>query len=213
MNKEQYKLVDRVNKKMLSWRGQERPYIIEEAETMLLNFYDKYDIAFRKGQKNVTFTKSQKLEGEALEELIAIAEMVDNAETAGRGYYRRMPEASKESINDRVKKTYQTHKKERPNLIKNPSDIVKALKKVDRLKVEIRENYSSAQLFDIFDYGYAYGLTDKQIKGVLERQAKKDYIDDSARYDQVLNRLDIMFKRKKEKNNAPLYQVPKTKSK
>lgn len=206
MKKSEYRLIDRVNKKMLSWRGEaDKPYIVEEAETMLLNWYDKYDIAMRKGQQNITFTKSKKISGEALQELVDIATMVDQAETAGKGYYRNLGMDEVADMSEKVKKVYQGHKTLRPDLIQKPGDIVKNLKKMENLSPQIREAFSSAQLFDIYDYGYAYGLTNKQIYGVLSRQSKKEYQEDGKRYEAVLGRLDEMYKRKQSKEKG-LYQ-------
>ena len=189
LSKEEYKLLDRMNKRLRAWDKQGATNeLVNRVRNDLLNFYLENDMD-SPNRENLYFTKSGKLTGEQKEQLLNIAQSMDTAKSSRIGYYKKHKE-----IADQTMKTYETLRNNPNYNINNYSDFDKFAHYMDTFTkmnkggdsqsfqdyvdfVDTEESYMkiktalrqlpSATIARVYSYGKEFKLTDKEINKLL----------------------------------------------
>lgn len=181
LTKDQYKLLDRMNKRLRTWQRQGLSNeVINRVKNELINFYDKYDLN-HPSHEYVLFTKSKNLPDEARRELLQIARSMEYAKSSKISYYKRNKISIDETFDKRVRSSYETIRNNPAYGVNNFQDYIRF---VDDM-VNYRAIRSSLRELDskivarTYAYGHERNLTTEEINNIIASNIQKyEYGDD-----------------------------------
>ena len=194
LNKEQYRKMDRLNKRLDQWNKQKaKPYIIQEVEDMLLMFYNRENISTER-MSAMHFKKKGEMTQEQIDELEAIADMMESAPESKVQYAKYHYEQL-----TKTEKAYQTAKGRYGVQIDNFADYLEFIDRMKNVNNRVKEYYDSKEIAKIYDYGIAEGLTESEVNKIMVSKARAKTTPHDERYDKTINMIDRAVARKREK--------------
>lgn len=193
MNKKGKLLLKKLNKRMERFRkaGLKSP-IVDEVKNMLLNFYLKYDI---QAPPTGSFTTRQGLSPKEEKELFKIADVMDRAKSSNVGYYK----GKGINVSEQQRKSYETMKASYPNIISNYGDYVGIIDKLQNEGKSFSAYYDSKEMLQIYDYGYAIGMSTNDIQKIMKKQIRYGKrVPEEQRYDRTIARINKYYDQMEE---------------
>ena len=195
MDSNDKKLLRKLNTRLARWdKAGAESYIVQETRLALTNFYLENDLDIK--SKTINFTTRSGLTSKQEQQLLAIADMFNDAKSSKIGYYN----ANEGTENDaRLMASYQTAKARYPSTIKNFSDYVNWIDQMENTSKGFKEYFDSGEMARIYDYGYSLKMSTSEIQEVMKKQlryGKKTPTDE--RYEKTISRIDKYYQSKKE---------------
>lgn len=178
LTKEEYKLLDRMNKRLRTWQRQGLTNeVINRVKNDLINFYDKYDRA-HPSHEYIVFTKSKNLSDREKQELLQIARSMENAKSSSLAYYKKR----RDNINDeQIRRSYETIKNNPAYGVNNWQDYIQFVDNMENyraISASLRE-LDSKIVARTYAYGKEHNLTTQDINELLLQNVQKyEYGDD-----------------------------------
>ena len=195
MDKNDKKLLRKLNQRLARWdKAGAESYIVQETRLALTNFYLENDLDIK--SKTINFTTRSGLTSKQEQQLVAIANMFNDAKSSNVGYYNANEGAETDA---RLMASYQTAKARYPSTIKNFSDYVNWIDQMENTSKGFKEYFDSGEMARIYDYGYSLKMSTSEIQDIMKKQlryGKKTPIED--RYEKTISRIDKYYQSKKE---------------
>ena len=163
LTKAEYKLLDRMNKRLQSWeKNNMASEVINQVRNDLINFYVKNDREF-KGD-NIRFTKSNTMSNNEKRELLAIARAMDTAKSSSIRYYKKHG-----SNDDQIMQSFESVRNNPAYGVNSFSDYVQFVDDMRNAKAtrDLITNLESKQIARLYGYGHEHGLTTDEINQVI----------------------------------------------
>lgn len=163
LTKAEYKLLDRMNKRLQSWeKNNMASEVINQVKNDLLNFYVKHDRVF--SGKNIRFTKSNRMDVNEKRELLAIANAMNSAKSSSIKYYKQ------HGVNDdQIMQSFETVRNNPAYNVNSFSEYVQWVDDIKNAKAtrELISNLDSKQIARLYGYGREYKLTTEEVNTII----------------------------------------------
>lgn len=189
-----YKLFDKMNKRLAAWEksGAEHS-IITEVKDALLTFYDEENIDVSR-MKSIRFKRSNDMTEEQIKQQRMIAKMMEAQPESKVGFFRR--DWDKMS---KAEKAYQTSKKKYGAQVQDFASWVKFYEGMKAMSERVKEYYGSKQIVDIYEYGLKKGLKRSEITKILHNQSRSRTVPDDERYDRTIDKINSYYNKKNKR--------------
>jgi len=206
LTKEQYKKVDRLNKRIDEWNKKGvKSFAVEQTQDMLLSFYDRNgfdiskmtDVKFRKKTANMT--------QEQIDEMMTIADAFEIAGGSKVSTYLNKARKAKKDLSaytESMKKISEKAMKSTMNEYKYVTDFASFVRNIDRfnnMDNGIKEYYDSDEVAQIYDYGYSIGLSDAKIEKIMKQQIRNTKTAHDKRYEETVKKLNAEYNKLNKK--------------
>ena len=161
---EEYKLLDRMNKRLATWENNDLTNdITNQVRVELLNFYTKHDIEYKGA--TVKFKKSNLYTDEEKREILAIARAMEYTKSSSIKYYKSNP--NKQSHN--YLQSYETVRNMGVYGVKTFQDYIRFIDDIKSAKAnkDLIRNLDSKQIARLYAYGHERDLTTEQINQLI----------------------------------------------
>ncbi len=197
---EEYKLLDRMNKRLATWEKNDLTNdITNQVRVELLNFYTKHDIEYTGA--TVKFKKSNLYTDEEKREILAIARAMEYTKSSSIKYYKSNP--NKQSHN--YLQSYETVRNKDVYGVKTFQDYIRFIDDIKSAKAnkDLIRNLDSHQIARLYGYGHERDLTTEQINNIILENVS-EYRDGSKLERFLMDEIDqyeqpIKTKRKRTK--------------
>lgn len=161
---EEYKLLDRMNKRLATWEKNNLTNdITNQIRTELLNFYMKHDIEYTGA--TVKFKKSNLYNEEEKREILAIAEAMEYTKSSSIKYYKANPNKAKHNY----LKSFESVRNKTAYGVKTFQDYINFIDDVKSAKAnkDLIRNLDSKQIARLYGFGHEHNLTTEQINDLI----------------------------------------------
>lgn len=197
---EEYKLLDRMNKRLATWEKNGLTNdITNQVRTELLNFYTKHDIEYTGA--TVKFKKSNLYTDEEKREILAIANAMEYTKSSSIKYYKSNPNKAKHNY----LQSYETVRNKGVYGVKTFQDYIRFIDDIKSAKAnkDLIRNLDSHQIARLYGYGHEHDLTTEQINNIILENVS-EYRDGSKLERFLMDEIDqfeqpIKTKRKRTK--------------
>lgn len=160
----EYKLLDRMNKRLRTWnKNNLSNEVINQIQNDLLNFYAKYDID-NPSRDIVLFKKSNKYTEQEKQEILQIARAMERAKSSKISYYK------KHKVDDlKIRKSFETMRQNPAYNINSFSDYIQLIDDLNNAKAIISElmEIDSGLVARTYSYARERKLTSKEVNNIL----------------------------------------------
>ena len=197
---EEYKLLDRMNKRLATWEKNGLTNdITNQVRVELLNFYTKHDIEYKGA--TVKFKKSNLYTDEEKREILAIARAMEYTKSSSIKYYKSNPNKAKHNY----LQSYETVRNKGVYGVKTFQDYIRFIDDIKSAKAnkDLIRNLDSHQIARLYGYGHEKNLTTEQINNIILENVS-EYRDGSKLERFLMDEIDqyeqpIKTKRKRAK--------------
>lgn len=161
---EEYKLLDRMNKRLATWEKNGLTNdITNQVRVELLNFYTKHDIEYKGA--TVKFKKSNLYTDEEKREILAIANAMEFTKSSSIKYYKSNPNKAKHNY----LKSFESVRNMSVYGVKTFQDYIKFIDDIKSAKdnKDLIRNLDSHQIARLYGFGHEHNLTTEQINDLI----------------------------------------------
>lgn len=197
---DEYKLLDRMNKRLATWEKNDLTNdITNQVRTELLNFYTKHDIEYTGA--TVKFKKSNLYTVDEKREILAIAKAMEFTKSSSIKYYKANPNKAHHNY----LKSFETVRNKGVYGVKTFQDYINFIDDIKSAKAnrDLIRNLDSKQIARLYAYGHERDLSTEQINQLIIDNVT-DYRDGSKLERFLMDEIDqyeqpIKTKRKRKK--------------
>lgn len=160
----EYKLLDRMNKRLRTWnKNNISNEVINQIQNDLINFYAKHDID-NPSRDIILFKKSNKYTEQQKQEILQIAKAMERAKSSKISYYK------KHKVNDlKIRKSFESMRQNPAYNINTFSDYIQLVDDLNNAKAIISElmEIDSGLVARTYAYAREHKLTTEEVNKIL----------------------------------------------